>query len=74
MLALSEHGGMTRELFNRALREHIGPWLIANGQPGHKVILMDGDGSHVPHLQTIQWLIDHDVELAQLPGNLTQHL
>jgi hypothetical protein len=72
--AVTDHGGMTKELFNALLKDHIGPWLIANGQPGTKVILMDGDGSHEPHLQTIQWLMDHNMELARLPANLTQFL
>jgi hypothetical protein len=65
---------MTKELFNALLKNHIGAWLLSNGRPGSKVILMDGDGSHEPHLQTIQWLLDNDIELFRLPPNLTQYL
>jgi hypothetical protein len=72
--AISEHGGMTRQLFNDLLTGHIGPWLLKHGRPGPKVILIDGDGSHEPQLQTIQWLIDSDIHLFRLPAHLTHRL
>lgn len=72
--AVSDHGGMTKQLFNDLLTEHIGQWLLKHGRPGPKVVLIDGDGSHEPQLQTIQWLVDHDIHLFRLPAHLTHRL
>jgi hypothetical protein len=58
---------MTKELFNLVLQDHIGAWLQEHGLPGPKIILIDGDGSHEPHLLTILWLLDHNIELFRLP-------
>jgi hypothetical protein len=65
---------MTKELFNLVLQDHIGAWLQEHGLPGPKIILIDGDGSHEPHLLTILWLLDHNIELFRLPPNLTHLL
>jgi hypothetical protein len=69
--AVSDHGGMTKQLFNDLLTGHIGQWLLKHGP---KVILIDGDGSHEPQLQTVQWLVDHDIHLFRLPAHLTHRL
>jgi hypothetical protein len=74
LLAVSDHGGMTKELFNTLLTDHIGPWLLRNGQPGRKVILIDGDGSHEPLPRTLDWLRTHDMDLFRLPAHLTHLL
>lgn len=72
--AVSDHGGMTKLLFNAFLKHHVGPWLLQHGRPGTKIILIDGDGSHEPELETIQWLNENDIHLFRLPAHLTQYL
>jgi hypothetical protein len=69
--AVSDHGGMTKQLFNDLLTGHIGQWLLKHGP---KVILIDGDGSHEPQSQTVQWLVDHGIHLFRLPAHLTHRL
>ena len=72
--AVSDHGGMTRPLFNDYLRHHVGPWMMKHGEEGSKIIIIDGDLSREPDLQTIKWLMDNDIHLFRLPAHTTHLL